>query len=81
MGASWFVSYAYYRYIDGEHTNWQQVSTYENRVRTFDWSKKHHQYFLSKIAEMKDDNLNKNTLDLKGSKIKQMAKEVLTRIH
>ena len=33
-GPSWFVSYAYYRYIDGGHTNWQQVATYQNRVRT-----------------------------------------------
>lgn len=80
MGASWFVSYAYYRYIDGGHNNWKEVSTYQNRVKTFDWSKIHHRYFLSKIAEMNEVNLNKNTLGLKGSKIKQMAKEVLTKI-
>lgn len=80
MGATWFVSYAYYRYIDGGHANWQQVSTYQNRVRTFDWSKKHHKYFLEKIAEMNDVNLNKNTLGLRGLEIKRMAKELLTRI-
>ena len=80
MGATWFVSYAYYLNVDGGHTNWQQVSTCQNRMRTFNWSKKYHQFFLSKIAEMKEDNLDKNTLGLKGQEIKRMAKELLTRI-
>jgi hypothetical protein len=80
MGASWFVSYSYYLCVDGGHTNWQHVSTYRNRMRTFDWSKKYHHFFFSKIAEMKEDNLSKNTLGLKGHEIKQMAKELLTKI-
>ena len=80
MGASWFVSYAYYIYVDKKHTNWQEVPTHQNRANTFSSSKKHHRVFLTKISEMNEQNLNKNTLGLKGSKIKQMANEVLMHI-
>ena len=80
MGATWFVSYAYYLYVDGQHINWQHVSTCQNRIRTFNWSKKHHHFFLTEIAKMNENNLNKNTLDLNGVRVKQMAKELLTKI-
>lgn len=80
MGASWFVSYAYYLYVDREHTKWQEVSTHQSRASVFSSSKKYHRFFLGKINEMNERNLNKNTLGLKGSKIKQMAKELLTHI-
>jgi hypothetical protein len=80
MGASWFVSYAYYLYVDREHINWEEVSTRQSRMSVFSNSKKHHRFFLMKISEMNEKNLDKNTLGLKGSKIKQMARELLTHI-
>jgi hypothetical protein len=78
MGAAWFVSYAYYVYFNKEHINWQEVATYKSRASTFSSSKKYHHFFLLRICGMNEKNLDKNTLGLKGSKIKQMAKELLT---
>lgn len=80
MGASWFVSYAYYLYVDRKHTNWQEVPTHQNRASVFSSSKKFHRFFLTKISQMNETNLSKNTLGLKGTKIKQMANEILTQI-
>jgi hypothetical protein len=79
MGASWFVSYAYYLYVDSKHTNWQDVG-HRVRVSKFTNSKKYHHFFLTKICEMNEQNLSKNKLRLKGSKIKQMANELLIHI-
>jgi hypothetical protein len=80
MGATWFVSYAYYTYINRTHTNWQKVSTHRGRASVFQGSKRYHSYWLSKIGKMSDNNLEKNTLGLRGFKVKQMAKEILTKI-
>ncbi len=76
MGASWFVSYSYYLYVNKEHTNWQDVG-HRSRVSVFSNSGKYHRFFLMKISEMNEKNLDKNMLGLKGLKIKQMANELL----
>jgi len=80
MGATWFVSYAYYIYVDKGHANWRKVSTHQSRASVFSNSKEHHRFFLLKIIEMNEDNLNKNTIGLKGFEVKQMAKDLLTNI-
>jgi hypothetical protein len=77
MGATWFVSYAYHIYVDRGHTNWREVSTHQSRASVFKTSKQHHRFFLSEIMKMHEHNVEKNTLGLKGSEIKQMAKEIL----
>ena len=80
MGATWFVSYAYHIYVDRGHANWKKVSTHQSRASVFSNCKEHNRFFLSKIIEMNEDNLNKNTLGLKGLEVKQMAKELLAHI-
>lgn len=32
MGASWFVSYAYYKTVDPSHKNWAKVPTTQTRI-------------------------------------------------
>jgi uncharacterized protein YutD len=59
MGASWFVSYSYYLYINKSHINWQNVSTCQLRIKVFNKTKNYHQYWLRKILEMNDNRLNK----------------------
>lgn len=77
MGASWFVSYCYYDKIDRSHTNWKRVSTYRNRIATYNRTVEYHAYWLRRIADMSIDNLNKNSIGLNGYKVKEMAKELL----
>ena len=80
MGATWFVSRAYNIYIDSNHTNWRNVPTYESGSSNFRNCVKLHRYFLDRVLEMKNDNLNKNKIDLTGSEVKKMALEIIMKM-
>lgn len=83
MGACWFVSYYYYNLIDSNHKNWNtyKISTVANRESVFKRTQKYHNFWLTKIMEMNDDNLNKNSLDLNASQVKEMAEKLLLKIN
>ncbi len=77
MGASWFVSYTYYLYVDKTMKKWEQVSTYCSRITRFNNSKSYHRFWLEQVLEMNDNNLNRNSLGLNAKDIKEMSKEIL----
>ena len=77
MGAVWFVSYCYYYNIDKNHLNWKKVSTYKNRASVYIRTKRYYRFWLKKVLEMEDNNLAKNTIELKPSEVKIMAKKLL----
>ena len=77
MGASWFISYSYWLYIDKTKTNWEKVLTYSSRISVFNRSKKHHNFWLKQILLMNDKNLNKNSIELNAIEVKEMAKTIL----
>ena len=77
MAASWFVSYAYHKYIDNSHMNWSKVSTAGSRISKFNACKIYHKYWLYQVIIMNPNNLNKNTIGLSASQTKTMAKELL----
>ena len=77
MGASWFVSYAYYCNVDQKHTNWNRVTTFQGRISIFNRTKNLHQFWLEQIANIKDENLNRNMLGLNAGDIKGMVKTLL----
>lgn len=79
MGASWFVSYAYYQHIDDKHTNWSKVSTIQPRISKYNKGKTFHKAWLQEIINMNPLNLNKNTIGLSANEIKRMAKELLEK--
>ena len=79
MGASWFVSYCYYKTISPNHTNWNKIKTASNRISVFSGTKHYHKYWLQEVLKMSDSNLNKNSLGLKAQQIKQMAEEILSK--
>lgn len=78
MGAVWFVSYCYYDRIDKTHLNWKKISTASNRLSVYRRTVNFHKYWLNRVLEMSDGNLNKNTLGLSGQKVKTMAKKLLS---
>lgn len=49
MGATWFVSYAYYENIDNNHINWKKVKTYSNRKSTYYKSREYHEFGWSRL--------------------------------
>ena len=81
MGATWFVSYAYYEKIDAEHKNWENVDTKQHRKRVYRNSREYHEFWLKQIINMNDSQLVKNQIGLKPIEIKRMAKAVLERIN
>ncbi len=79
MGASWFVSYAYYQLIDKTHNNWSNISTILPRISKYNKGKDFHKIWLQKIVDMNPQNLSKNTIGLSPADIKRMANELLEK--
>lgn len=77
MGASWFVSYAYYEKIDRNHKNWDKVSTSGMRASKYEKGRAYHQLWLREVLNMNPLNLNKNTIGLDAFQIKEMARKIL----
>ena len=80
MGAGWFVSYCYHRHLDKAHNNWDRISTVARRSSVYRRTTNMHNYWLRQVLNMSDDNLNKNTLGLNATTIKDMAKKLLAII-
>ena len=77
MGASWFVSYAYAQTVDPTHRNWARVSTAASRISKYNRTADYHAAWLRAVLSMAPDNLNRNTLGLRGEEIQAMARAVL----
>lgn len=79
IGASWFVSYAYYQKIDATHLNWNRVSTTRTRISYYQSGSPYHVTWLNEVLGMNPANLNKNTIGLDAQQIKRMAQEILQK--
>ena len=81
IGTTWFVSYHYYKNIDGSHDNWKNVTTADYRIRVFDRTKEYHHSWLEEVLRMNDKNLvkAKTTMGLTPEQTKKMARELLGR--
>ena len=77
MGAAWFVSYCWYDVVDKSHTNWQNVSTCCTRISVYNRTRRFHKFWLEQVVKMNENNLNKNTIKLKGRDIINMAAKLL----
>ncbi len=80
IGASWFVSYSYYSNIDKNHLAWKKVKTSSDRINTYNLTTKYHDFWLNKVLEMNNKRLSTNKIELSGNQVKQMAKEILSKI-
>jgi hypothetical protein len=77
MGATWFVSHAFYTHIDKTHLDWRNVKTYPRRASVFNHTHGFHKFWLEKIGEMDDRRLNTNIIGLPAARTKEMVKELL----
>ena len=78
MSASWFVSYCYYQTINPNHLNW---AIFPERISTYKRTTQYHKFWLQKIVCMNAKNLDKNTIQLSGTIVIEMAKELLNIIN
>ena len=58
MGASWFVSYCYYEYIDKTHQNWNIVKTAANRKSVYLRTRNFHKGWLNEILKIISSSIN-----------------------
>lgn len=77
MGATWFVSYAYYTHIDKSHKTWEKLKTHPYRASVFRRTTHYHKYWLERILEMDEKRLNTNMLQIDASRVKEMARQLL----
>lgn len=77
MGATWFVSYTYFHYIDKNHRNWEKISTAEYRKGIWGSSQNYHKEWLEQIVYMSDKRLNKNQIGVDSKTTKSMARQLL----
>ena len=80
IGATFFVSYLYYRHVDSTHRNWEAIKTKNSRISTINSSKQYHRAWLERVGSMSDVNLSKNTLGLDGTTAKAMARAILNAL-
>lgn len=77
IGATWFVSYAYFERIDKTHNNWERVNTKYYRITNYHKGTKYHRDWLVEVLSMNPDALNKNTIGIEANQTKKMAKILL----
>jgi hypothetical protein len=79
IGATWFVSYAYYTFIDKTHMNWETLRTHLYRASVFKRNKQYYRLWLERVLEMDNDRLNTNKIGVEAKRTKEMARELLKK--
>ena len=83
IGAAWFVSFAYYEYIDKKHVNWKNRKfselSVQSRTSTYNKSKKYHIGWLNEVLNMQQLDKHQNYCGLHSNQIKAMAAEILLK--
>ncbi|MBR4892132.1 MAG: hypothetical protein IKZ34_03060 [Alphaproteobacteria bacterium] len=81
IGRTWFVSYAYYIYVDSTHKNWELRPSYTDVAKNyFEKLKREHFAILRDIIDnSQEQRLGTNDINLTGAEIKQMAQEILDK--
>lgn len=79
MGATWFVSYSYFKEIDGSHKNWNLINNATNRISVYNRSIKYHKFWLEQVLIMNDSRLRTNHINLSPTDTKLMAQKILDK--
>ena len=77
IGATWFVSYCYFKNVNKSHENWKKISTAANRISVYSRTENYHKYWLQKIVCMDKERLNTNKIGLDANQTIAMAQELL----
>lgn len=79
IGATWFVSYAYYEYLDKSHRNWDSISTVSFRVSVYNSNRCYHKSWLQQVLNMDYGRIGTNTLGVSPLETKRTAQELLEK--
>lgn len=75
VGASFLVSYLYWKKIDSTHTNWKFAKT--NNPNTINNNQKYWSIWVESIINKDPASLGQNKIELTGSAIINMARKLL----
>lgn len=75
VGASFLVSYLYWKKIDPTHTSWRLANT--NNPNTIINNKEYWAIWIEAIVHKDPGSLGQNKIELSGSQIINMAKRLL----
>lgn len=75
VGASFVISFLYWRMIDSTHTNWQLAKT--NNPKSILNNKEFWYTWIEAIVDKDPGYLGKNKINLSGNQIIDMAKKLL----
>lgn len=79
IGATWFVSYAYYENLDKSHRNWDRISTVSFRVSVYNNSRAYHKEWLQQVLNMDYGRIGTNMIGVSPEETKRMAQEILEK--
>ena len=78
MGASWFISYAYYNLYDKSHRNWEKAKTMQPRLSSYNnGAQQYMKTWISMVLDMNCNKLKKNEIGLTSEDVKRMAQKLL----
>lgn len=80
IGATWFVSYMYWVYIDKKHTGWTCVKTYDSRRSMCNKTRQYHIFWLKQVLNMNPNQLNRNRIGVDPETTKEHARELLSKL-
>ena len=85
IGAAWFVSYAYYNYVDKKHLAWKNPKfsdlSVQSRTSNYNKSTKFHLGWLHEVTRMQQLDKHVNKCGLHSTQIKEMAAEILLKMY
>lgn len=76
IGASYFVSYLYGKYIDKAHKNYKKRKT--SKIAQIEKLKESYDDLISLVLQMDPDSLETNEIGLSGERVLQMAEKLKT---
>ena len=84
IGAAWFVSYAYYNYVDNKHSAWKNSKfsdlSVQSRTSNYNKSERYHIKWLSEVLNMQQLDKHGNYCGLQSTQIQKMAAEILLKV-
>ena len=82
IGASWFIAYAYYTYVDSNYLVWNSLDkeSVATRKSNFFKYKMYHKIWAEKVLYMNENNLKKTKLNLLPTDVKAMAQAVFDKL-
>lgn len=82
IGASWFIAYAYYTYVDSNYLVWNSLDkeSVASRKSKFFRYIKYHKIWAKNVLYMNENRLKRTQLNILPTDVKTMAQAVFNKL-